>query len=197
MTTSASKSFSLVKYDTPILISKTFGKSRGNNIASASQGIPRQWAVVGPVCFAYPCDPHRRYQFARRTRQETAGAPSKGNRHLSDQRGTLFIGIRWTDPWGDDQLCRERVLVGESERWNQDDSAGVPDSVWIFDRLRNEEGPLGRAEEIRDADKDKLTECGVWRPRIDCVRIEGNNMGPSRIGKVQSRGATKGTRRSS
>ena len=30
MTTSASKSFSLVKYDTPILISKTFGKSRQN-----------------------------------------------------------------------------------------------------------------------------------------------------------------------
>jgi len=35
MTTSASKSFSLVKYDTPILISKTFGKSRQGQIASA------------------------------------------------------------------------------------------------------------------------------------------------------------------
>ena len=35
MTTSASKSFSLVKYDTPILISKTFGKSRQGAIASA------------------------------------------------------------------------------------------------------------------------------------------------------------------
>lgn len=35
MTTSASKSFSLVKYDTPILISKTFGKSRQGTIASA------------------------------------------------------------------------------------------------------------------------------------------------------------------
>ncbi len=35
MTTSASKSFSLVKYDTPILISKTFGKSRHGQIASA------------------------------------------------------------------------------------------------------------------------------------------------------------------
>ena len=35
MTTSASKSFSLVKYDTPILISKAFGKSRQGTIASA------------------------------------------------------------------------------------------------------------------------------------------------------------------
>ena len=35
MTTSASKSFSLVKYDTPILISKSFGKSRQGQVASA------------------------------------------------------------------------------------------------------------------------------------------------------------------
>ena len=35
MTTSASKSFSLVKYDTPILISKTFGKSRAGAPVSA------------------------------------------------------------------------------------------------------------------------------------------------------------------
>ena len=35
MATSASKSFSLVKYDTPILISKTFAKSRQGQIASA------------------------------------------------------------------------------------------------------------------------------------------------------------------
>ena len=34
MTTSASKSFSLVKYDTPILISKSFGKSRQPGVAS-------------------------------------------------------------------------------------------------------------------------------------------------------------------
>ena len=37
MTTSASKSFSLVKYDTPILISKTFNKGgRANQVGSAN-----------------------------------------------------------------------------------------------------------------------------------------------------------------
>ena len=38
MTTSASKSFSLVKYDTPILISKTFSKGRPAIASAGSNG---------------------------------------------------------------------------------------------------------------------------------------------------------------
>lgn len=34
MTTATSKSFSLVKYDTPILVSKAFGKSKGHGASS-------------------------------------------------------------------------------------------------------------------------------------------------------------------
>lgn len=47
MTTSSSKTFSLVKYDTPILVSKAFGKNRpggygsSNSSASTSAGSNR------------------------------------------------------------------------------------------------------------------------------------------------------------
>lgn len=47
MTTSASKSFSLVKYDTPILISKTFGKSRQGQIGSANSNTSASTASSG------------------------------------------------------------------------------------------------------------------------------------------------------
>ena len=36
MTTATSKSFSLVKYDTPILVSKAFGKSKVGNSSNVS-----------------------------------------------------------------------------------------------------------------------------------------------------------------
>ncbi len=69
MTTSASKSFSLVKYDTPILISKTFGKSRpgapvsaGSNNSASTASSSRSGAAMRTEDYLNSILPPREYQ---------------------------------------------------------------------------------------------------------------------------------------
>ena len=61
----------------------------------------------------------------------------------------------WADPRNNYKLCRTRLTISACSRRDPHDNLSLPDSIWEFNSIRNEESTAGGTEESGDSVKDK------------------------------------------